>query len=196
VGKTVAARAALARGQHTVMYIPDQSTIGIRGSHHAVVSALDGRPARQSTHGLPESVVSGHAIVTKQQVLCNLCNPLMAVIRQIDSHSTRAPSDTSAKARGDDPSVGQQLRHAQVRPGDCNEDERMNPTGLTQFSYVNRLLQWNPSLNISQPPLNHLGHDRDHDTRANTVLNNEGCGTVLPCLPPMLPSPFATRLPW
>jgi type II secretory pathway predicted ATPase ExeA len=46
VGKTVAARAALAAldaTRHIVIYIPDP-TVGVRGIHHAIVAALGGRP--------------------------------------------------------------------------------------------------------------------------------------------------------
>ncbi len=65
VGKTVAARAALAAldpARHTVIYIPDP-TIGIRGIHHAVVSALGGRPA----HGTAAlTTQSAEALATEQ----------------------------------------------------------------------------------------------------------------------------------
>ncbi len=46
-GKTAAARAALAgldQARHTTIYLPDP-TVGVRGIHHAVVTALGGRPA-------------------------------------------------------------------------------------------------------------------------------------------------------
>jgi type II secretory pathway predicted ATPase ExeA len=46
-GKTVAVRAAIAgldAARHTAIYLPDP-TVGVRGIHHAVVSALGGRPA-------------------------------------------------------------------------------------------------------------------------------------------------------
>ena len=45
-GKTAAARAALASldsARHTVIYLPDP-TVGVRGIHHATVTALGGRP--------------------------------------------------------------------------------------------------------------------------------------------------------
>jgi type II secretory pathway predicted ATPase ExeA len=65
VGKTVAARAALAAldpARHTVIYIPDP-TIGIRGIHHAVVTALGGRPA----HGTAAlTTQSADALATEQ----------------------------------------------------------------------------------------------------------------------------------
>lgn len=50
VGKTVAARAALAaldQTRHIIIYLPDP-TVGVRGIHHAIVVALGGRPARGS----------------------------------------------------------------------------------------------------------------------------------------------------
>jgi type II secretory pathway predicted ATPase ExeA len=46
-GKTVAARTALAsvdQTRHTVIYLPDP-TVGVRGIHHAIVTALGGKPA-------------------------------------------------------------------------------------------------------------------------------------------------------
>jgi type II secretory pathway predicted ATPase ExeA len=46
-GKTVAARTALASAdptRHTVIYLPDP-TVGVRGIHHAIVTALGGKPA-------------------------------------------------------------------------------------------------------------------------------------------------------
>ena len=65
VGKTVAARAALASldpARHTVIYIPDP-TIGIRGIHHAVVTALGGRPC----HGTAAlTTQSADALATEQ----------------------------------------------------------------------------------------------------------------------------------
>jgi type II secretory pathway predicted ATPase ExeA len=45
-GKTVAVRAALGaldNSRHTVIYLPDP-TVGVRGIHHHIVSALGGRP--------------------------------------------------------------------------------------------------------------------------------------------------------
>jgi type II secretory pathway predicted ATPase ExeA len=45
-GKTVAVRAALAgldRSRHTVIYLPDP-TVGVRGIHHRIVTALGGQP--------------------------------------------------------------------------------------------------------------------------------------------------------
>jgi type II secretory pathway predicted ATPase ExeA len=50
VGKTVAARAAIAaldQTRHTLLYLPDPTT-GTRGIHHHVVTALGGRPAHGS----------------------------------------------------------------------------------------------------------------------------------------------------
>jgi hypothetical protein len=47
VGKTVAARAALAAldpARHTLIYLPNP-TVGTRGIHHAIVAALGGTPA-------------------------------------------------------------------------------------------------------------------------------------------------------
>ena len=46
-GKTVAVRAALAaldQARHTVIYLPNPA-VGVRGIHHAIVTALGGRPA-------------------------------------------------------------------------------------------------------------------------------------------------------
>jgi type II secretory pathway predicted ATPase ExeA len=65
VGKTVAARAALAAldaARHTIIYIPDP-TVGIRGIHHAIVAALGGRPA----HGTAAlTTQSAGALATEQ----------------------------------------------------------------------------------------------------------------------------------
>jgi type II secretory pathway predicted ATPase ExeA len=50
VGKTVAARAALAaldQARHNIIYLPDP-TVGVRGIHHAIVTALGGKPAHGS----------------------------------------------------------------------------------------------------------------------------------------------------
>src|SRR6266851_642500 len=46
-GKTAAVRGALAgldQARHTSIYLPDP-TVGVRGIHHAIVTALGGRPA-------------------------------------------------------------------------------------------------------------------------------------------------------
>ena len=50
-GKTVAARAALAsldQARHTIIYLPDP-TVGARGTCHAIVTTLGGRPAQGTT---------------------------------------------------------------------------------------------------------------------------------------------------
>jgi len=50
VGKTAAARAALAaldQARHIIIYLPDP-TVGVRGIHHAIVTALGGKPAHGS----------------------------------------------------------------------------------------------------------------------------------------------------
>jgi len=64
-GKTVAARAALAgldHARHTVIYLPDP-TVGARGIHHAIVTALGGRPP-QGTAAL--TAQSAELLATEQ----------------------------------------------------------------------------------------------------------------------------------
>ena len=64
-GKTVAARAALAaldQARHIVIYIPDP-TVGVRGIHHAVVTALGGRPC----HGTAALTAQSAAALATEQ---------------------------------------------------------------------------------------------------------------------------------
>ena len=64
-GKTVAARAALAAldtSRHTVIYLPDP-TVGVRGIHHAIVSALGGRPA----HGTAALTAQAAGLLATEQ---------------------------------------------------------------------------------------------------------------------------------
>jgi type II secretory pathway predicted ATPase ExeA len=56
-GKTVAVRAALAGldpSRHTVIYLPDP-TIGVRGIHHHIVSALGGQPSFHNAALIPQT---------------------------------------------------------------------------------------------------------------------------------------------
>ena len=57
VGKTVAARAALGRGEparHHLIYIPDP-TVGARGIYHHIVVALGGRPSFHNAALVPQA---------------------------------------------------------------------------------------------------------------------------------------------
>ena len=57
VGKTVAARAAIARGEparHHLIYIPDP-TVGARGIYHHIVVALGGRPSFHNAALVPQA---------------------------------------------------------------------------------------------------------------------------------------------
>ena len=57
VGKTVAARAALAsldQARHLVIYLPNPA-VGVRGIHHAIVTALGGRPSFHTATLTPQA---------------------------------------------------------------------------------------------------------------------------------------------
>jgi type II secretory pathway predicted ATPase ExeA len=65
VGKTVAARAALASldpARHTLIYLPNP-TVGTRGIHHAIVTALGGTPRPHRATLIPQAT---DALATEQ----------------------------------------------------------------------------------------------------------------------------------
>jgi type II secretory pathway predicted ATPase ExeA len=74
-GKTVAARTALAsvdQTRHTVIYLPDP-TVGVRGIHHAIVTALGGKPA----HGTAALTAQAADVLATEQAERGrtLCRP-------------------------------------------------------------------------------------------------------------------------
>ena len=75
VGKTVAARAAIARAEparHHLIYIPDP-TVGARGIYHHIVSALGGRPSFHNAALVPQArdaLAAEHAERGRVPILC------------------------------------------------------------------------------------------------------------------------------
>ena len=139
-GKTVAARSALAaldQARHIVIYIPDP-TVGVRGIHHAVVTALGGQPAHgtaaltaQSATALAtEQAERGRTPVLVIDEAHLLAHDQLETIRMLTNHDMDSAAVFACLLIGQ-PTLRRRLRLGQLAALDQRIAVRCHMTGMT-----------------------------------------------------------------
>jgi type II secretory pathway predicted ATPase ExeA len=140
VGKTVAARAALAAldpARHTVTYIGNP-TIGVRGIHHAIVCALGGRPSHGTaalTAQAADALATEHAERGRTPVLVIdeghlLTHDQLDGVRMLTNHDMDSTTPFACLLIGQ-PTLRRRLKLGQLAALDQRIAVRYHMTGMT-----------------------------------------------------------------
>lgn len=139
VGKTVAIRAALAgldQARHTVIYLPNP-TIGMRGIHHAIVTALGHTPRYHTAALIPQTVdalATEHVERGRTPVLAvdeaHLLNhPQLEAIRMLTNHDMDSRSTFACLLTGQ-PTLRRRIKVGELAALDQRIAVRYHMTGM------------------------------------------------------------------
>jgi type II secretory pathway predicted ATPase ExeA len=140
VGKTVAARSALAsldQARHILIYLPNPA-VGVRGIHHAIVTALGGRPA----HGTAALTTQAAAALATEQAERGrtpvlvideahlLAHDQLESVRMLTNHDMDSAAVFAALLIGQ-PTLRRKIKLGQLAALDQRIAVRYHMTGMT-----------------------------------------------------------------